>query len=240
MASQTALLLGATGQVGQNVLKELLANPHFTKVGEYGRRVTNTDNLTTGKDKLVQKTIDFEKLGESGLKEGKWDVVFIAMGTTKKAAGSAEAFVKIDREYVVNAAREAKTDSPQRLVYVSSIGANPSASFLYPQSKGLTEVGLAGLGYSDTIVFRPGYLAGTSRGDSRVAESILGAVTGLMSHFSSNVEIQISTLGKSIVAAGKLGSAALPPAAQATKAGNPGAEFTLITNSGALGLAKEV
>lgn len=46
-------------------------------------------------------------------------------------------------------------------------------------------------------------------------------------------------MGKSVVAAGKLGSAALPPAAEATKAGKEGAEFTLITNSGALGLAKE-
>lgn len=78
MSGQTALLLGATGQVGQNVLKELLANPHFTKVGEYGRRLTKIDTLTTGTDKLEQKTIDFEKLEESGLKEGKWDVVFIA------------------------------------------------------------------------------------------------------------------------------------------------------------------
>lgn len=78
MAGQTALLLGATGQVGQHVLKELLANPHFTKVGEYGRRLTKTDTLTAGKAKLVQKAIDFEKLEESGLKEGKWDVVFIA------------------------------------------------------------------------------------------------------------------------------------------------------------------
>ena len=73
----SALLLGATGQVGQNVLKELLASSHFTRVGEYGRRVTNLDTITSGKEKLEQKTVDFEKIDHAGLKDGKWDVVFI-------------------------------------------------------------------------------------------------------------------------------------------------------------------
>ncbi len=73
----SALLLGATGQVGQNVLKELLASSHFTRVGEYGRRVTNIDTITNGKEKLEQKTVDFEKIDQAGLKDGKWDVVFI-------------------------------------------------------------------------------------------------------------------------------------------------------------------
>jgi oxidoreductase len=46
--------------------------------------------------------------------------VFIALGTTAKAAGSPEAFERIDREYVINAARSAKSEGhPQRLVYVS-------------------------------------------------------------------------------------------------------------------------
>jgi len=238
----SALIFGATGQTGQYLLKELLSSSHFTRVGEYGRRVTSLDSLSTGKEKLEQKTIDFEKLGDSGLKDGKWDVVFITLGTTKKAAGSAERFEKIDREYVINAAREAKSaspDHPQRLIYVSSTGADSSSSFLYPKSKGLTEEGLASLGYSDTIVFRPGYLAGTSRPDSRIAEKIFSPVSGFLSHFSSSIEINIATLAKSLVRAGQLGSEGLPPGAQATKAGKEGARYTVIGNSGALNLAKQ-
>jgi oxidoreductase len=46
-------------------------------VGEYGRRLTPAEHIINGKDKLEQKSIDFEKLQESGLKEGNWDVVFI-------------------------------------------------------------------------------------------------------------------------------------------------------------------
>ncbi|GLB41595.1 putative angiogenesis [Lyophyllum shimeji] len=241
MAGKTAVLLGGTGQTGQKILKELLQSPDFTKVGEYGRRVTDAAAITTGKDKLVQKKIDFEKLGEAGLKDDKWDVVFIALGTTRKAAGSAENFEKIDREYVINAAREAKADNPdQRLVYISSTGANPSSIFLYPRSKGLTENGLAALGYSDTIIFRPAFLVGTQRPERE--NFLISAVTpivGLAARFSDKMQIDISTLAKSAVTAGRLGSSALPPSACARKEGKDGATFTVIDNPGAIALAAE-
>ncbi|KAJ6561089.1 hypothetical protein DFH09DRAFT_921316 [Mycena vulgaris] len=240
MSTQTALILGATGQVGGFLLKELLASPHFTRVGEFGRRNTSLEGLAAGKDKLEQKTIDFEKPDAAGLRDSKWDVVFITLGTTAKAAGSTEAFERIDREYVINAARAAKSDShPQRLVYVSSSGADPKSRFLYPRSKGLTEEGLASLGYEDTIVFRPGLLAGTNRPELRLAEKVTGAITGVLSYVSSSLEIKVSVLAKSLVKAGHLGSTALPPAANSTQAGSDAARFTLVNNAGALALAKE-
>ncbi|KAG6896462.1 hypothetical protein C0992_008113 [Termitomyces sp. T32_za158] len=76
---KSALLIGATGQTGQKILLDLLQSSDFTKVGEYGRRVTDKGALPASSiDKLVQRTIDFENLEEAGLKEHKWDVVFIA------------------------------------------------------------------------------------------------------------------------------------------------------------------
>ncbi|KAF7289485.1 hypothetical protein HMN09_01342500 [Mycena chlorophos] len=234
---QSALILGSTGQVGSCLLRELLASPHFSRVGEFGRRTTTLDALTTGKDKLEQKTIDFDNIDAAGLKDGNWDVVFIALGTTAKAAGSAAAFEKIDRDYVISAARAAKSESPQRLIYVSSAGANSNSHFLYPRSKGLTELDLAALGYQDTIVFRPALLAGVSRPESRPAEKIASYFTGALSRISNSVEINIGTLAKSILAAGHLGTAGLPAAANASQAGKDNAKFTLITNAGALALA---
>ncbi|KAJ7886000.1 hypothetical protein B0H13DRAFT_2044504 [Mycena leptocephala] len=237
--SQTALILGATGQVGGYLLRELLSNPNFTRVGEFGRRNTPLDALTAGKDKLVQKVIDFEKPEAAGLGEDKWDVVFITLGTTAKAAGSSEAFERIDREYVINAARAAKSEGhSQRLVYVSSSGANSKSYFLYPRSKGLTEEGLASLGYQETIVFRPGLLTGTERPEPRTAEKVAEAVLSVVSPFTSGMQIKISVLAKSIVQAGRLGSAGLPSEVRATQAGKDGAPFTLIGNSGAVALAK--
>jgi oxidoreductase len=70
------------------------------------------------------------------------------VGTTRAASGSADNFVKIDREYVLAAARAALTEeksATQRLLYCSTAGANSSSFFLYPKSKGLTEEGLGEL-----------------------------------------------------------------------------------------------
>lgn len=77
----------------------------------------------------------------------------------------------------------------------------------FRRSKGLTEEGLAKLGYKDTIVFRPGFLAGTHRADSRPLESVFGYVllplneesyligirsaVGLVSRFTNSLAIEV-------------------------------------------------
>ena len=138
-SSKTALILGATGATGRHLLRELLSNSEWSKVGEYGRRVTPESSLPENWSKLEQKAIDFENLDAAGLKDGRWDVVFVTLGTNHASAGSTEMFEKIDREcvvrfavlgptlilrhrYVVNACQAAKTDDPtheQRIVYLS-------------------------------------------------------------------------------------------------------------------------
>jgi oxidoreductase len=238
----TALILGATGATGRHLLRELLSNDQWSKVGEYGRRVTPENDLPENRGKLEQKTINFENLDAAGLKDGRWDVVFVTLGTTRAKAGSAEMFEKIDREYVVNACKAAKTDDPehkQRVVYLSSGGADPSSRFLYMKSKGLTELDIARLGYADTIVFRPGFLRGAQRADKRLTETIAGYVIGAASLLTSNLEIHVSVLAKAIMKAGVLGSSGLPPAVGATKAGQEDAWFTVIGNKGALVLGQE-
>ncbi|KAG9040802.1 Protein fmp52, mitochondrial [Tulasnella sp. UAMH 9824] len=231
-ASESVLLLGATGATGKHLLRDLLASNHFSRVVEAGRRVTPTESLqdAAGKEKLTQKTIDFEKLEESGLKDEKADVIVIVLGTTKAQAGSAEAFEKIDREYVINAAKAAKTDDPkQRLVYLSSMSANANSRMLYTRSKGLTEQGLAAL-FSDCIVFRPGLLKAADRpGAPRLAETIYGKV------------LDVKELAKGIALAAAQGSANLAPEALATKE-DPKKEgvspYWVVGNKGCFGLSR--
>ncbi|KAI0047384.1 hypothetical protein FA95DRAFT_1225356 [Auriscalpium vulgare] len=256
----SALLIGATGQVGRNVLRELLATPHFTRVLEAGRRVTPVEQLKAAGDlsKLEQKVIDFEKKEEleAALRPGKWDVVFITLGTTRASAGSAEMFEKIDREYVLNAAKAAKsTESNQRLVYlvrihaptarlpaliaVQSGASSINSSFLLLRSKALTEQGLATLGYSDLIVFRPGKLQNLNREQPHRLEGAISFVTKGLSYVSDKVGIDVDVLGRSIRIAGQRGSDALPAVAEASRTDWGGEKFTLIGNKGALHLAKE-
>ncbi|KAH9944695.1 hypothetical protein B0H21DRAFT_823213 [Amylocystis lapponica] len=242
MSGQSALLIGATGQVGSHILHELLASPHYTRVGEYGRRVTSAEHITAGKEKLEQRTINFDKVEDEDLRAGRWDVVFIALGTTRKNAGSEAAFEKIDREYVINSARAAKTEEPghtQRLVYISSQGASPSSSFLYMRSKGLTEVGLAALGYHDTIILRPGLLTEVNRSESRFFESAAISIVGVLNKVSlfTSVSASIKTVAKAARITGEIGSAGIPASIPTLKAGDDKAPFTLIENQGILALA---
>ncbi|QRV91178.1 oxidoreductase HTATIP2 [Ceratobasidium sp. AG-Ba] len=233
---QSALLIGATGATGRHVLRELCRTPTLHAL----------------------ESLDVARWGRSTWpkewQDGRWDVILITLGTTKANAGSAEKFEKIDREYVINAAKAAKSTDPahqQRLVYLSSSGANASSPFLYPKSKGLTEHGLASLGYSDFIAFRPGFLKGAERDHSRIAESVFGFITGALSHVTSAAEIHIRLLittwqtggrsGPRIVNAGRLGTANLPVSAKASPvpAHEGTGAYTVIGNAGAIALSKE-
>ncbi|KAF7985772.1 hypothetical protein HWV62_385 [Athelia sp. TMB] len=211
--SQSVLLLGATGATGSRVLTELLSSSHFTKVGEYGRRTTTADRIVAGKDKLEQKTIDYENLGDLSGWERQEKLLDLQ---------------KLLRKLTETRAAKSKDPShKQRLIYLSSSGANANSSFLYLKSKGLTELALAGLGYDETIVFRPAYLKGER--ETRKIALIPGMILDL--------QIEMSELAKSMTLAAQLGTARLPPAAGACKEGgtNP---FTILGNAGAMALAK--
>ena len=74
----SALVFGATGATGKHVLSSVLGMKEYTKVGEFGRRVTALDSITGDKSKLVQKTVDFEKIAEEADLKQQWDVIYIA------------------------------------------------------------------------------------------------------------------------------------------------------------------
>ncbi|KAH7105782.1 hypothetical protein BKA62DRAFT_687955 [Auriculariales sp. MPI-PUGE-AT-0066] len=240
-SGRSALVVGATGQVGRYLLTQVLASPAFTSVAEYGRRVTSSNDIPKEHaSKLVQKTVDFEKLNEAEWKDPKFDAVFIALGTTRADAGSAQAFEKIDREYVLNAAKAARVEGiEQRLVYCSVSGASASSPFLYVKSKGLTENGLAALGYKDTISVRPCALGGARREKPRMLEDAFVTICYQLNRISPRYAVDISEVARAMRKAGELGIAGLPPSAETFQSGPAEMPCTIIPNQGILALAKE-
>jgi oxidoreductase len=72
-----------------------------------------------------------------------------------------ENFVKIDKDYVINAAKLIREQNPTadlQFLYCSSAGANPDSSFLYMKTKGEIERELAEIGFNKVTIFRPGFL----------------------------------------------------------------------------------
>lgn len=149
-----------------------------------------------GHDKLTHITLDYDKVWRGDEVEAKKlravaaGAGLIAHGTTRAIAGSADEFTKIDKDYVLAAAKAARVEgTAQVLVYCSSFGASATSSFLYPASKARTEQGLAALGYDRTVILRPGYLqVPGGRGAGRRIESwFSGAVMKIPSMVSSGV-----------------------------------------------------
>ncbi|KAI9263516.1 hypothetical protein EDC94DRAFT_518093 [Helicostylum pulchrum] len=190
--NRTALVLGATGAVGKQLLKDVLKNGSYTKVVSVGRRPVELED-SISKDKLVQKTVDFENL--EAHREDFKNV-------------NAERFVKIDQEYVLNSAKliaeenkaaDAKL-SPVHFLYCSSMGPNKNSPFLYPKTKGQTEEALSEAGFEKVSIFNPAFLETVEpRTRPRMMESIaitiFRPINGLL---GLGQIISVETVGKAM------------------------------------------
>lgn len=172
-AHKTALLFGASGLVGSELLRVLLGHPAYAKVIAPGRRKSRREH-----PKLEAPVVNFDQLADwTG--RFKANDVFIALGTTIKTAGSREAFRKVDFDYVLKAALVAKAGGASQLLLVSSAGANPESGNFYLRTKGQTETAIRELDYWATYLFRPGTLIG-DREEFRLGEKIMIGFSKLM------------------------------------------------------------
>jgi uncharacterized protein YbjT (DUF2867 family) len=159
----TALIIGATGLVGGQCLRLLLTDPKFDRVTALVRRPMGIDH-----PKLHEVIVDFERL-DSYAAEIKGDVVFSALGTTIRKAGSSAKFTKVDYEYQLKVAEIARRNGATTFILVSSLGANARSLMLYSRIKGEVEDAISKLGYDKFVVLRPSILLG-ERGEKRPGE----------------------------------------------------------------------
>ena len=164
---KTALIAGASGLVGGQLLDALLDDAEYQQVIALLRRPIDKTH-----PRLEQRIIDFETCEFNQLPEV--DTLFCCLGTTLKQAGSKEVFRRVDHDYVLNLARAARTKGARQFLLVSSMGANEHSLFFYMKTKGEIEKVLNCLGYPSCSVFRPAYLVG-KRKQPRFVEDLYGA-----------------------------------------------------------------
>lgn len=177
--TMAAFVIGGTGMVGRKLVAELAQSEQFSRVVTLGRRVVPYDG--PGKEKLDQHVVDFDKIDEHKALLENLDVGFNTMGTTAKDAGTPEQFIKIDHDIPLRVARlfkEANPSKPLHFLLLSSGGASPTSSMLYPKTKGLLEQHITELQFAKLSIFRPGLLVydGEKREKPRLAESIAVAI----------------------------------------------------------------
>ncbi len=162
--ARRALIAGASGLVGAQCLRLLLADDRCAAVRSLVRRPGDIAH-----PKLQESVVDFDRLQPSDV--GDPDDVYCCLGATLKMAGSREAFRKIDYHYCLEIARLASQNGARRFALVSSVSADPNSPNFYLRVKGDLEAALATLGFETLALLRPSFLLG-DRPERRRAERI--------------------------------------------------------------------
>ncbi len=165
-----ALVLGATGLVGRELVQQLVDDPRFDRVVTFGRR----EGRVRAK-KLTEKIVDLAR-PETFADLVRGDVAFCCLGTTRRAAGSVAAQRVVDVQLPLAFAKEAAAGAVPTFALVSFAGADASSRSEYPRMKGELDEAVSALGFARVRILRPSLLEGR-RDEARPGERA-GIVVG--------------------------------------------------------------
>lgn len=169
---KSALILGASGLVGRQLLQQLLDDPRYASVTCLVRRPLAKQQYRDPHNKLQPVVIDFED-PESYQGYFTVDHVYCCLGTTLRRAGSKQAFRKVDFEYVHVAAQLARAQRAKGFVWISAVGANAKSKHFYLRVKGELENAILRMPQLEhAAAVRPGVLIGEREGDERMLERV--------------------------------------------------------------------
>lgn len=191
-----AIIIGATGLVGNLILKEVLNDIDFSEVTIFVRKPTGV--ISPKLKEIVSPMKDIVSLSS----EIQGDILYNALGTTIKQAGSKEEQQRIDRDLPVTFARLASGNGVRMMLNVSSVGADLRSGF-YLKTKAEMEKGTEEFFHKMVFHFRPGLLAG-NRKEFRLAEKIaMGVMKGmdrvLMGSLKKYRSMPVEKLAKAMV-----------------------------------------
>jgi uncharacterized protein YbjT (DUF2867 family) len=163
-AQRHALVVGGTGLVGRELLGLLGDDSRYAHVTSLARREA------APRGKVETRVVSFDQLDSVILPDA--DDAFCCLGTTRRKAGSDEAFRRVDFDYVVAFARAARRAGVTRFLLISAIGADPRSRTLYLRVKGDLEAAVEELGFPVLGIVRPSFIYG-HRDERRPGESIV-------------------------------------------------------------------
>jgi uncharacterized protein YbjT (DUF2867 family) len=171
-SKRTALVLGASGLVGTELVNVLLQKENYAKIHLLVRKPLEINHKL-----CEQHVVHFDELEKH---EDLFQVtdIFCCLGTTIKKAKSKEAFRKVDYHYPIEAAKLAKKFNVQKYLIITAMGASSKSPFFYSQVKGEVEEELRNLALPSVHIFRPSLLVG-DRKEHRLGEKIAEKVSGI-------------------------------------------------------------
>lgn len=195
-----AIIIGATGLVGNLILKEILRDNDFSEARIFVRKSTGIINPKL--KEIISPMEDILTLSS----EIQGDVLFNALGTTIKKAGSQKEQQRIDRDLPIIFARIASKNGIKMMLNVSSVGASMRGGF-YLKTKAEMENGTKEFFPDSVFHFRPGFLIG-NRKEFRLMEKfafgVMKAIDPLLSGTSKKYRsMPADKLAKAMVSLSK-------------------------------------
>ena len=195
-----SIVIGATGLVGNLILKELLNDNDFSEVRIFVRKPTGIINPKL--KEIITPMTDINTLSS----EIQGDVLFNALGTTIKKAGSQKEQQRIDRDLPVAFAKIASENGVKIMLNVSSVGANLNGGF-YLKTKAEMENGTGKFFPQSVFHFRPGFLVGDRkefRLVEKIASGVMKVIDPILTGFSQKYRsMPVDKLAKAMVSLSK-------------------------------------
>ncbi|WP_257009684.1 NAD-dependent epimerase/dehydratase family protein [Evansella halocellulosilytica] len=170
-----ALIAGATGLIGKQLVRELIAGGYYSEVHILSRKQTSFND-----QHVIEHVIDYDSLEQYDHLFESIDDVFICLGTTMKKAKTKKQFIKVDYVYPTKIAELSQKAGVKKLLVVSAIGSDRESRFFYNRVKGKLEEALVILNLPSLHIFRPSLLIG-EREEFRLGEQAAAYFTAPVS-----------------------------------------------------------
>ncbi|MCG7410248.1 NAD-dependent epimerase/dehydratase family protein [Paenibacillus sp. ACRRX] len=191
MTKDTALVLGATGLVGSELMARI--HTYYKRVIVLSRRpvIVPFPNVEV-------HTIDFDRIDQYAALFQAEDV-FCCLGTTIKQAKSKEAFRKVDYIYPLQAGKLSAAAQVRSFTIITAMGSSPKSAFFYSRVKGDLETGLQALPLRALHIVRPSLIIG-ARQEFRLGERAAAAISPLLSPILRGPLLKYRPIQASIIA----------------------------------------
>lgn len=162
---KTAIIAGASGLVGKQLLYQLIESNQYHQIIVLVRKPIAISAIN-----IKQLIVNFDELQNWSTELVGTDV-FCCLGTTIKKAGNQENFKKIDYEYCLNLANITIKNGSKNFFLISALGANAKSKVFYNRVKGELENAISKLGFQSVYYFQPSLLLG-NRAEFRFGEKL--------------------------------------------------------------------
>jgi uncharacterized protein YbjT (DUF2867 family) len=172
--NKVAVVVGSSGLIGSRLLPLILGASDYMRVYALTRRPMTLDH-----PRLANRTVNFDSPFETQLQGVQCQDAFCCLGTTMKNAGGQAAFRAVDHDLILRFAAFALSAGAERLIVVSSVGADADSKNFYLRTKGETERALEQLKFRSLSILQPSMLLGARR-ELRVLELVAQPVMYLV------------------------------------------------------------